>query len=82
MKQPSTPFDTIESAHEFFALLSATISDAKQEVTSDVKRERTDGDRRRPRATSDLRPFGRRRSAHAEACKAGGFVAAVINLSV
>ncbi|MGH9521226.1 MAG: hypothetical protein ACRD3E_01700 [Terriglobales bacterium] len=47
MNQPSTPFDTIESAHEFFELLSATIADAKQEVTSDVKRERTDGDRRR-----------------------------------
>jgi hypothetical protein len=47
MRQPSTPFDTIESAHEFFALLSATITEAKQDVTTDVKRERTDGDRRR-----------------------------------
>jgi hypothetical protein len=47
MNQASTPFDTVESAHEFFELLSATIAEAKQEVTADVKRERTDGDRRR-----------------------------------
>lgn len=47
MRQASTPFDTVESAHEFFELLSATIAEAKQEVTADVKRERTDGDRRR-----------------------------------
>ena len=47
MNQPSTPFDTIESAQEFLVLLSATIAESKQEVTADVKRERTDGNRRR-----------------------------------
>ena len=41
MNQPSTPFDTIESAHEFLTLLSVTIADAKREVTDDVKRERS-----------------------------------------
>ena len=47
MRQSRTPFDTVESAHEFLALLSATISEAKQEVTADVKLERGAPDRRR-----------------------------------
>ena len=47
MNQPSTPFDTIESAHEFLTLLSVTIADAKREVTDDVKRERSGTARRR-----------------------------------
>ena len=47
MRQPTTPFDTVESAHEFLTLLSTTIAEAKQEVTADVKKERTEGDRRR-----------------------------------
>lgn len=47
MIQRSTPFDTVESAHEFLALLSVSIAEAKQDVTADVKKERTDGDRRR-----------------------------------
>lgn len=47
MSQQTTPFDTVESAHEFLALLAATIAEAKQEVTTDVKKERTEGDRRR-----------------------------------
>ena len=47
MNQPATPFDTIESAHEFLTLLSLTIAEAKREVTDDVKRERSGNARRR-----------------------------------
>jgi hypothetical protein len=34
-----SPFESIESAHEFVALLSETVRDAKKEVAADVQRE-------------------------------------------
>lgn len=34
-----TPFDSIESAHEFISLLSQTIGEVKLDVQADVKRE-------------------------------------------
>ena len=34
-----SPFDSIESAHEFVALLAETVLEAKQEVEADVQRE-------------------------------------------
>jgi len=37
--QAGSPFDSIESAHEFIALLSETVREAKREVEADVQRE-------------------------------------------
>jgi hypothetical protein len=34
-----SPFDSIESAHEFVTLLAATVGEAKREVEADVQRE-------------------------------------------
>jgi hypothetical protein len=34
-----SPFDSIESAHEFVALLAETVREAKREVEADVQRE-------------------------------------------
>ena len=34
-----TPFDSIESAHEFVALLSETVREAKRDIEADVQRE-------------------------------------------
>jgi hypothetical protein len=34
-----SPFDSIESAHEFVTLLAATVDEAKREVEADVQRE-------------------------------------------
>jgi len=40
-------FDSIESAHEFVALLAETVREAKQEVEVDVKRDiKSDSPRR------------------------------------
>jgi hypothetical protein len=36
-----SPFDRIESAHEFVALLAETVREAKQDVEADVQREST-----------------------------------------
>ena len=36
-----TTFDSIESAHEFVALLSQAIAQAKQDIESDVEREQS-----------------------------------------
>ena len=36
-----SPFDSIESAHEFVALLAETVREAKREVEADVEREST-----------------------------------------
>ncbi|MGA6982858.1 MAG: hypothetical protein WBZ11_14990 [Candidatus Sulfotelmatobacter sp.] len=34
-----SPFESIESAHEFVALLSETVGEAKKDVAADVQRE-------------------------------------------
>jgi len=39
--KPGSPFDSIESAHEFVALLSETVREAKLDVEADVQREST-----------------------------------------
>jgi hypothetical protein len=36
-----SPFDSIESAHEFVALLAETVHEAKRDVAADVQREST-----------------------------------------
>jgi hypothetical protein len=38
-----SPFDSIESAHEFVALLAETVRQAKQDVEADVQREASAG---------------------------------------
>jgi hypothetical protein len=42
-----SPFDNIESAHEFVTLLAQTVRDAKQEVEADVERESSSESSRR-----------------------------------
>ena len=37
--ESGTPFESIESAHEFVSLLADAVQDAKQEVAADVQRE-------------------------------------------
>ncbi len=36
-----SPFDSVESAHEFVTLLAETVREAKREVEADVQREST-----------------------------------------
>jgi uncharacterized membrane protein YccC len=36
-----SPFDSIESAHDFVTLLAETVREAKQEVEADIQREAT-----------------------------------------
>jgi hypothetical protein len=38
-QKAGSPFESIESAHEFVALLSETVREAKREVEADVQRE-------------------------------------------
>jgi hypothetical protein len=38
-----SPFDSIESAHEFVALLAETVRDAKRDVEADIQRESDSG---------------------------------------
>jgi uncharacterized membrane protein YccC len=45
--EPGTPFESIESAHEFVSLLADAVQDAKQEVAADVQREANAESRRR-----------------------------------
>jgi hypothetical protein len=42
-----SPFDSIESAHEFIALLAETVREAKRDVEADVQRESTSESPRR-----------------------------------
>ena len=37
--KPTSPFDTIESAHSFVQFLSSTLAETKKEVSADVERE-------------------------------------------
>jgi len=46
----ANPFETIESAHRFMALLSEAVSEAKQEIQSDVHREASGNEARRMEA--------------------------------
>jgi|HubBroStandDraft_6_1064221.scaffolds.fasta_scaffold23011_3 hypothetical protein len=41
--QNGSPFDSIESAHEFVALLAETVRQAKRDVEADVQREASAG---------------------------------------
>ena len=48
--EPERPFDSIESAHEFVALLVESMEDAVQEVKDHIQTARIDGDQRREEA--------------------------------
>ncbi len=37
--EPQSPFDSIESAHEFVSLFADAIADSKREIEADVERE-------------------------------------------
>jgi|SRR5581483_6089561 len=37
--EPTGPFDSIESTHEFFALLGEIVAETRKEIEQDVKRE-------------------------------------------
>ncbi len=39
MNHESSPFESIESTHEFFTLLAEIVSDTKKDINSDVERE-------------------------------------------
>jgi len=39
--QAGSPFDSIESAHEFIALLEESVREARRDVEADVHREST-----------------------------------------
>ncbi len=39
MNHESSPFESIESTHEFFALLSEIVSDTKKDINQDVEKE-------------------------------------------
>ena len=48
MKQPQiSPFDNIESAHDFVTLLSMTIDEARRELSADIERENSGPESRR-----------------------------------
>lgn len=44
--RPDTPFDSIESAHEFVGLLEEAISEAKRDVATDLTSNQSQPDRR------------------------------------
>ncbi len=48
--RPETPFDNIESSHEFVALLAAAVAEAMTEVEADIALAGADGDERRKEA--------------------------------
>jgi hypothetical protein len=45
--QEKNPFETIESAHHFMALLSEAVAEARQEIENDAQRERSLSESRR-----------------------------------
>ena len=49
-KRPETPFDNIESSHEYVSLLAEAIREALAEVEADIARAGTDGANRRKEA--------------------------------
>jgi hypothetical protein len=44
--QPETPFDSVESAHEYVRLLKEAIADARQDIAADLATAATNGARR------------------------------------
>ncbi len=50
--QPGTPFDSVESAHAFVALLSKAVAESRQDVEADIQRETAS---RAPRRLDALR---------------------------
>jgi len=44
--QPETPFDSVESAHEYVQLLRDVIADAKKDISVDVAAASSNGARR------------------------------------
>jgi hypothetical protein len=48
--EPTRPFDSIESAHEFVALLEESIEDAVLEVKDHIQTAKTERDQRRSEA--------------------------------
>jgi len=46
MRQPETPFDSVESAHEYVQLLLEALADGKKDIDSDVAIAETNGARR------------------------------------
>jgi hypothetical protein len=45
--QPQSPFESLESAHEFVALFAEAVADSRREVEADVEREAAAGFPRR-----------------------------------
>lgn len=48
--RPETPFDNIESSHEYVSLLTAAVAEAIAEVEADIAQANTDGANRRVEA--------------------------------
>ncbi len=48
--QPETPFDSIESSHEYVALLAEAIAEARREVEADIADAEREGADRRKKA--------------------------------
>jgi len=46
MRQPETPFDSVESAHEYLQLLLEALADGKKDIEADVAVAATNGARR------------------------------------
>ena len=46
MRQPETPFDSLESAHEYVRLLIEAIADARKDVAADLATNEGKPDRR------------------------------------
>jgi hypothetical protein len=51
-REPGSTFESIESAHEFVALLTDAVADAKRDITADVQKE---ADSQYPRRLEALR---------------------------
>ncbi len=45
-RQPETPFDNVESAHEYLGLLSETLIEAKKDLAADIAAAKNRPDRR------------------------------------
>ena len=45
-RQPETPFDNVESAHEYVGLLSDALADARKELAADIAAAEAKPDRR------------------------------------
>ena len=45
--EPQSPFDSIESAHEFVTLFAEVVADSMREIEADIERESNSGASRR-----------------------------------